>query len=132
MKLIMILTLSLHCKFCHLCIQFGPRSGPTGCWVCFGSKLFDTVIVFQKEFFEKVNFEQDQTPLWTCVAGAHLQCVNNHYAKFEYKGMKCFNYRLHTNKQCKHSKGDIPMSKFNNPKNITKCAQSIGSHMFNV
>ena len=20
--------------------------------------------------------------------GAHLQCVNNHYAKFEYKGMK--------------------------------------------
>ena len=22
------------------------------------------------------------------VGGAHLQCVNNHYAKFEYKGMK--------------------------------------------
>ena len=27
--------------------------------------------------------EQDQTLLWTCVAGAHLQCVNNHYTKFE-------------------------------------------------
>ena len=26
--------------------------------------------------------KQDQTLLWTCVAGAHLQCVNNHYAKF--------------------------------------------------
>ena len=22
------------------------------------------------------------------VRGAHLQCMNNHYAKFEYKGMK--------------------------------------------
>ena len=22
------------------------------------------------------------------IGGAHLQCVNNHYAKFEYKGMK--------------------------------------------
>ena len=31
--------------------------------------------------------EQDQTLLWTCVASAHLQCVNNHYAKSEYKGM---------------------------------------------
>ena len=25
---------------------------------------------------------------WICIAGAHLQCMNNHYAKFEYKGMK--------------------------------------------
>ena len=32
--------------------------------------------------------KQDQILLWTCVAGAHLQCVNNHYAKFEYKGLK--------------------------------------------
>ena len=37
-------------------------------------------ILFQKK--------QDQTLLWTCVAGAHLQCVNNHYAKFQYKRMK--------------------------------------------
>ena len=35
-----------------------------------------------------VKKKQDQTLLWTCVASAHLQCVNNHYAKFEYKGMK--------------------------------------------
>ena len=28
-----------------------------------------------------------QTLLWTCVAGAHLQCVNNRYAKFEYKNL---------------------------------------------
>ena len=32
-------------------------------------------------------FQQDQTLLWTCLAGEHLQCVNNHYAKFEDKGM---------------------------------------------
>ena len=25
---------------------------------------------------------------WTCVTGAHLQCVNNHYGKFEYIGIK--------------------------------------------
>ena len=70
-----------------------------------------------------VIIKQDQTLLWTCVAGAHLQCVNNHYGKFEDN----FNYRLHTNKQCKHSKGgvDVIMSKFNNPKNIIKCAHNI-------
>ena len=40
--------------------------------------------------------EQDNTLLWTCVTGAHLQCVNNHYAKFEYKGIKLLiSYRLH-------------------------------------
>ena len=38
--------------------------------------------------------KQDQTLLWTCVAGAHLQCVNNHYAKFEYKGMKLFELQI--------------------------------------
>ena len=30
------------------------------------------------------------------IGGAHLQCENNHYAKFEYKGMKTVgSYRLH-------------------------------------
>ena len=41
-----------------LCKQFGPRPGPTECRSCSGSKLFDTLIVFLKEFFEKVNFEK--------------------------------------------------------------------------
>ena len=31
--------------------------------------------------------KQDQTLLWTCVAGA-CRCVNNQYAKFKYTGMK--------------------------------------------
>ena len=34
--------------------QFGPRSGPTES----GSKLFDTQMVFLKDFFEKVDLEK--------------------------------------------------------------------------
>ena len=29
--------------------------------------------------------------------GAHLQCVNNHYAKFEYKGMNTVGVTDYTN-----------------------------------
>ena len=36
--------------------QFGPRSGPTRS----GSKLFDILMVFLKEFFQKVNLEKNQ------------------------------------------------------------------------
>ena len=32
-------------------------------------------------------WQQDQTLLWTCVAGAH-RCVNSGYARFKYTGMK--------------------------------------------
>ena len=42
----------------NLCIQFGPRSGPTFCRSWFGYKMFDTLIVFLKEFFEKVPFKK--------------------------------------------------------------------------
>ena len=31
------------------------------------------------------------------VGGAHFQCVNNHYAKFEYKGMKTVGVTDYTN-----------------------------------
>ena len=74
------------------------------------------------------------TLLWTCVVGAHLQCVKNHYAKFKYKDMK---FVLDTNytqiTQCKHSEGGvhITISKFNTPKYIIKCAQK-RVHMFNA
>ena len=34
--------------------QFGPRSGPTNRRAWSGSKLFDILIVFLKEFFQKV------------------------------------------------------------------------------
>ena len=51
--------LSAYGEFCCLLIIFaeiGPRSRPTECWSCSGTKLFDTLMVFLKEFFEKVNF----------------------------------------------------------------------------
>ena len=31
------------------------------------------------------------------IEGAHFQCVNNHYAKFEYKGMKTVRVTDYTN-----------------------------------
>ena len=34
-------------------------------------------------FLTASEFEQDQTLLWTCVAGAHCQCVNSRYSKFK-------------------------------------------------
>ena len=47
------------------CKQFGPRSGPTACRSSSGSKLFDTLQVFLKEFFEKVNFEKETQQMTT-------------------------------------------------------------------
>ena len=40
--------------------QFGPRSGPTNRRAWSGSKLFDILMVFLKEFFQKVHFEKNQ------------------------------------------------------------------------
>ena len=42
----------------NFCKQFGSRSGPTKCLAWFASILFDTQMVFQKEFFEKFDFEK--------------------------------------------------------------------------
>ena len=43
-----------------LCKQFGSRSGPTKQQALSDSKLFDTQMVFLKEFFEKADFEKIQ------------------------------------------------------------------------
>ena len=41
----------------NLCKQFGPRSGAT---FLSGYKLFDTLLVFSKEFFKKkIDFEKN-------------------------------------------------------------------------
>ena len=40
--------------------QIGPRSCPTKRRTLSGSRLFDTLMVSQKYFFEKVNFEKSQ------------------------------------------------------------------------
>ena len=38
--------------------QFGPRSGPTEGRAWYGSKLFDTRMLFLKEYFEKSSVEK--------------------------------------------------------------------------
>ena len=44
----------------NFCKKFGPRSGATQCRAWSGSKLFDILMVFLKEFFETVDFEKKQ------------------------------------------------------------------------
>ena len=44
----------------YFCKQFGPRSGPTKWWDSSGSKLFATLMVFLKEYFENFDFEKYQ------------------------------------------------------------------------
>ena len=53
--------------------QFGPCSGQTkrGAW--YGSNLFDTQMVFLKEFFKKIVFEKkpaDDKKAWKFSQGA--------------------------------------------------------------
>ena len=40
-----------------LCKQFGTRSGLTKCRAWYGSKLLDTLMIFKKNCFEKVNLK---------------------------------------------------------------------------
>ena len=54
--------------------------------------------------------------------GAHVQCVNNHNAKFEYKGMKTAGITDHTN-QTPLSSSDGEKSP-KNKKIFVKCAQN--------
>ena len=45
------------------------------------------------------------------IGGAHLQCKSNHYAKFEYEGMKnCCSYRLHKQTPLLFSDGKVSKS----------------------
>ena len=56
-----MLTLCLPVTFAvNLGKQFGPRSGPTNRRAWSGSKLFDILMAYLKEFFQKVNFEKNQ------------------------------------------------------------------------
>ena len=61
------------------------------------------------------------------IEGAHLQCVNNHYAKFEHKGMKTISVTDYTNltppmhfgrKKC------LSSTPVKNEKIFIKCAQN--------
>ena len=59
--------------------------------------------------------------------GAHLQCVNNQYAKFEYKGMKSLGVTDYTNQRLPTLFWMEINSKSKNRKNekiFIKCAQN--------
>ena len=51
--------------------------------------------------------------------GAHVQCMNNHYPKFEYLGMKTFGVEI---TQTRHPLSILQkkMTKFKTPKNEKK------------
>ena len=62
--------------------------------------------------------KQDQTLLWTCVAGAR-RCVNSRYAKFKvYRN----EIRLHPNFTMLSTVGDLTISKLNTQKYNIKYA----------
>ena len=60
--------------------------------------------------------------------GEHLQCMNNHYAKFEYKGMKIAGVTVYTNQTPPNYFGWKKCPKFNTPQNeeiFIKCVVKI-------
>ena len=74
-------TLYLPHQLITFCKQFGPRSGPTKCRAWSGSKLFDMLTVFLKEFFEKVDFKKNQQ-----TAKNHAKFPSMQWVKWRQKG----------------------------------------------
>ena len=58
----------------NFCKQFGPRSGPTKCRAPSESKLFYTLMIFLKEFFEKVDFEKSADDKKACKITLQAKC----------------------------------------------------------
>ena len=52
--------------FCHLLINLANSLDTDQTWRVVGPNLFDTLIVFLKEFFEKVNFEKKSDDKKAC------------------------------------------------------------------
>ena len=70
--------------------------------------------------------------LWTCVAGAHLQCVNDHSKIQIYRNEICLSSILNTNYTMQSTVGgvDVAMSKFNAQKYIMNYMDKIqGTHV---
>ena len=72
----------------------GALPSPIKCFMCLEIDLYIVKPVLSGH---SKTTKQYQTLLWTCVRSAHLQCVNNHYAKFEYKEMKTVGVTDYTN-----------------------------------
>ena len=85
--------------FCHLLIIFA-RSGLIECQSWSGSKLFDSLISFQKEFLEKLNFErvtiqrakflQSLQTVWTQIRTDRMSnCLTLLYCSWKKITLKC-------------------------------------------
>ena len=68
----------------NFCKQIEPISGLTKCWVCSGSKQFDTLTVLLKEFFKKVDFEKilQMTKKHEKLPRQRFKCYLNVYKAF--------------------------------------------------
>ena len=65
------------------------------------------------------------------IGGAHLQCMDNHYAKFDYKGMKTVGVTDYTN-QKPQPISDGKMSKFNIRKKIRKYLSNVHKYKVHI
>ena len=72
----------------NLSKQFGPRSGPTKRRTWSGSKLFDLLIIFLIEYFEKVDFEKNQQTTKKDAKFPSMQRVNSTFTDIYEKHIK--------------------------------------------
>ena len=116
----------------------------TSQFLCYERELNMTYVAYKNAFFLEMQFRSNcytvvsyqslfrlsvYKILAVYLSGAKnvCFCMIRDFGSPTKRSEICLNCRLHTYKQCKHSKGDVDviMSKFNNPKNI-KCAQNKG------
>ena len=74
----------------NFCKQFGPRSGLIKCQAGSGSKLFDTLMVFLKEFLEKVDFEKKSAD-----GKKNLAKITQKAKSYTVSNDKCFKNDMH-------------------------------------
>ena len=80
---------------------------------------------------KKIFIECAQNKRYTSSMCEHLQCVNNHYAKFEYKGMKTSVVTEYTNQTPSTHFGwkCLSSTSLKNEKIFMKCAQDEGARL---
>ena len=65
----------------NLCKQFVPRSGPTKCRAYSGFKLFESLVVFMKNLFEKKIILKTNS---VCKIPSMQRAIQNSYAIIKY------------------------------------------------
>ena len=68
----------------NLCKQFGPRSGPTKCRARSGSKLFDFMLLFLKEFLETLILKKNVNDRGACKITQHARVKRQEMLKMHH------------------------------------------------